>query len=57
MITDSRELKSYHVIIGVDQGYGNIKTANAVRVGRKKPIRVGRKEPISVGRKKPQIVG
>ena len=28
MITDSRELKSYHVIIGVDQGYGNIKTAN-----------------------------
>ena len=29
MITDSRELKSYHVIIGVDQGYGNIKTANA----------------------------
>ena len=28
MIIDSRPLKSYHVIIGVDHGYGNIKTAN-----------------------------
>lgn len=28
MIRDSRPNKGYHVVIGVDQGYGNIKTAN-----------------------------
>lgn len=28
MIRDTRPNKGYHVVIGVDQGYGNIKTAN-----------------------------